>query len=186
MGKGRVVKSMNYEMAKEAALEALKEYRKEEREKQKRRGFHNMRALMENYLELVEYYEKIKYRARDLEDYLDNMDIFGVDPEGEDGEIRIEAIKRSKTRTLIMISQIQTAVEMIKRDMEAKNEIEKYLTLKMLYMDPGRIQLKFTQRIKEVAEDIKCHETTLRKWNNEMLNKLAVKIFGVDGLKLDV
>ncbi len=63
---------------------------------------------------------------------------------------------------------------------------EKYLTVKILYMEPERKGIKFTQRIEAVADDVKCHETTLRKWNNEMLNKLAIKLFGVDGLKLDV
>lgn len=172
--------------AKQAALEALKEFRKEEREKIRRRSFHNMKALMDNYLELVDHYEKIKYRAKDLEDYLENMDIFDVDPDSEDGEIRIEAIKRSKTRTLIMITQIQTAVDMLKREMEVRNEIEKYLTVKMLYMDHVMRGKKFNQRVQDVAEDIKCDPVTIRRWNNEMLRKLAIKLFGVDGLSLDV
>lgn len=172
--------------ARTTALEAVRIYRKEEREQIRRAGYHNMRTLMENYLDLVEHYEKIKYRAKDLEDYLENMDIYGVDPDSEDGEIRIEAIKRSKTRTLIMVTQIQAAVEMLKRDMETKNEIEKYQTVYMLYMDQNKRGMKFNQRVQKVAEDVKCDPVTIRRWNNEMLNKLAVKLFGVDGLRLDV
>jgi hypothetical protein len=133
--------------ARQAALEALKEFRNDEREKTRRRSFHNMKALMENYLELVEHYEKIKYRAKDLDDYLENMDIFDVDPESEDGEIRIEAIKRSKTRTLIMITQIQAAVGMLKREMEIRDEIEKYLTMTALYMDQKKRGMKFNNSI---------------------------------------
>jgi hypothetical protein len=174
------------EHARAVAVEAVKIYQKEERERVKRSGYHNMRTLMENYLDLVEHYEKIKYRAKDLEDYLENMDIYGVDAETEDGEIRIEAIKRSKTRTLIMVTQIQTAIAMLKRDMEQKDEYEKYQTIYLLYMDARFKSIKFTQRICLIAREVNCHETTLRKWNNEMLNKLAVKIFGVDGLRLDV
>lgn len=168
------------EHAKEIALEAVRLYRKEEREKVRRAGYHNMRILMENYLELVEHYEKIKYRAKDIEEYLENMDIL------EGDEVRIEAIKRSKTRTLIMITQIQAALGMLKRDMEIKNEIEKYRTICMLYMDPSKQGMKFNQRVQAVATDIKCDPVTIRRWNNEMLNKMAVKLFGVDGLKLDV
>ena len=168
------------------ALEAVRLYRKEEREYIKRAGYHNMRTLMENYLDLVEHYEKIKYRAKDLEDYLENMDIYGVDTETEEGEIRIEAIKRSKTRTLIMVTQIQVALQMLKRDMEAKDEYEKYQTVYLLYMDKDKQGMKFNKRVSAVAEDVKCAEMTVRRWNYEMLNKLAVKLFGVDGLRLDV
>lgn len=172
--------------ARATALEAVRLYRKEEREQIKRTGYHNMRTLMENYLDLVEHYEKIKYRAKDLEDYLENMDIYGVDTGTEEGEIRIEAIKRSKTRTLIMVTQIQAAVAMLKRDMEAKNEVEKYQTITMLYMDQNKRGMKFNQRVNAVADDVKCDPVTIRRWNSEMLNKLAVKLFGVDGLRLDV
>jgi hypothetical protein len=174
------------EHAKAVALEAVRIYRKEECDRVRRAGYHNMRTLMESYLDLVEHYEKIKYRAKDIEDYLENMDIFGVDAETEDGEIRIEAIKRSKTRTLIMVTQIQTAIGMLKKDMESKNEYEKYQTITMLYMDQSKRGMKFNQRVQLVADDIKCAEMTVRRWNNEMLNKLAVKLFGVDGLRLDV
>ncbi|NJD02655.1 MAG: hypothetical protein FIA99_08685 [Ruminiclostridium sp.] len=175
-----------YETAVEAAREAIKLCRQEERDKIRKSSFHNMRCLMENYLDLVEHYEKIKYRAKDLEDYLENMDIYGVDPESEDGEIRIEAIKRSKTRTLIIVTQIQSAVAMLKRDMEAKDETEKYRTVTMLYMDQAKRGMKFNQRVNAVADDVKCDPVTIRRWNTEMLNKLAVKLFGIDGLRLDV
>jgi len=172
--------------ARATALEAVRIYRQEERDMHKRAGYHNMRTLMENYLDLVEHYEKIQYRAKDLEDYLENMDIYDVDTETEEGEIRIEAIKRSKTRTLIMVTQIQAAIGMLKRDMEQKDEIEKYQTVCLLYMDKGKQGMKFAKRVNAVAEDVKCDPGTIRRWNNEMLNKLAVKLFGVDGLKLDI
>lgn len=185
--KKEVVKIIDVDdRARATALEAVRIYDKEKRDQVRRAGYHNMRTLMENYLDLVEHYEKIKYRAKDLEDYLENMDIYGVDAETEDGEIRIEAIKRSKTRTLIMITQIQAGLVMLKKEMELKNEYEKYQTIYLLYMDQRYKSIKFNQRICMIASEVNCHETTLRRWNNEMLNKLAVKIFGVDGLKLDL
>ena len=58
MGKSKPGKSLNFDMAKQAALEALKAFKKEERAKSKKRSFHNMRLLMENYLDLVEHYEQ--------------------------------------------------------------------------------------------------------------------------------
>jgi hypothetical protein len=172
--------------ALEAAREAIKLYKQEEREKNRKTSFHNIGKLMDNYLDFVEHYEKIKYRAKDIEDYLENMDIYGVIVGTEDSEIQIEAIKRSKTRTLIVVTQIQTAVGMLKDEMETKGEYEKYLVVKMLYMDPAKKSMKFNQKVKLVADDVKCNEVTVRRWNTEMLNRLAVKLFGVDGLRLDV
>lgn len=172
--------TVNIESAmRNAALEALKEFRKDEREKAKKKSLYNIGLLMEHYLEFMEHYEKIKFRARDLDDEeMENIDI--------DHDLSVESIKRSKTRTLIIITQVQTAVKMLKADMDSKNESEKYLVIKMLYMDVETKDMRFNQRVQYVADRIKCNEVTVRRWNNEMLNKLAIKLFGIDGLKLDV
>jgi hypothetical protein len=170
------------EKSMQIAIEAVRTYRKEERENERKTRFRNMGLLMNNYMDFVESYEKIQYKAPSVEAYYENMDINITDCD----TITIEAIKRSKTRTLIMITQIQTAVDMLKADMEAKGEYEKFLVVKLLYMNPITQHVKFNQRIQLVAEDIKCNESTVRRWNNEMLRKLAVKIFGVDGLNLDL
>lgn len=170
------------DLSREAALEAVRIFQKEEKEKVRKKSLYNVGLLMNHYLDFIDHYEKIKYRTSDLHDYLENM---GIDVRPYD-ELSVEAIKRSKTRTLIIITQIQTAVNMLKADMEAKDEIEKYQVIKMLYMDPSKKDITFSQRVKLIAEEIKCGESSVRRWNTEMLNKLAVKLFGIDGLRLDV
>lgn len=170
------------ELAKEAALEALRQFRKEERQKVKKTRLHNTGLLMDHYIEFIDYYEKIKYRASDIEDDLDPIEAEMVSQD----DIIIYSIKRSKIRTKIMINQIESAVSMVEAQMKAKGEEEKYKVIQMLYMDRDKKDIKFNQRVKLVADEIKCSESSVRRWNTEMLNELSEKLFGVDGLRLEL
>ncbi|HEX9058573.1 MAG TPA: hypothetical protein VF941_00165 [Clostridia bacterium] len=175
------ISESGYNVAREAALEALREFKKEERDRKRKQQLRNVGLLMENYLDLQEHLEKIKYRAADMEDYFENLDI-SVDMRDE---VSIQAIKRSKIRTVIMVAQIETTMELLKKKMEQRGEYEKFQVMKMLYMDTEKKGMKFNQKVIMVAEDAHCHEATVRRWNNEMLNELSKFIFGADGLKID-
>ena len=70
--------------------------------------------------------------------------------------------------------------------MKCKKEPEKYHVFEALYLDRRTKEMKFNIRIKLVAEAMFISESSARRWNTEMLNKLAVKLFGVDGLRLDI
>lgn len=169
---------------KEAALEALREFRKEEKEKTRKGRLRNTRLLMDNYLNFIEHYENIRESAleaiEDIEERELNFD------DAVMGDIIIESIKRTKLRTRVMIRHIETVTSMLKADMEAKGEPEKYQAIELLYMDECKKDLKFNERVSVTAEQLNCHEATVRRWNNEMIDKLAIKLFGVDGLKLEL
>jgi hypothetical protein len=171
------------QLLKEAALEALREHQKAERDTVRRTRFHNTRLLMDHYLELVEHYENIKASASEVQDEFDEdltFDSINMD------DIIINAIKRTKIRTRVMIRQIETVVAALKADMEAKGEPEKFDVIELLYMDTSKKDTKFANRVDMVADEINCSPGTVRRWNNEMLDKLAIKLFGVDGLRLDI
>lgn len=170
------------EHAKAVALEAVRLFRQEEKEKAKKSSLHNIGLLMDHYLELVDHYENIKYRATDISD---ELDLDALEEVAQD-DIIIHSIKRSKIRTQIIISQVSTAVRMLETEMKAKEELDKFNAFQMLYLDKEIKDLKFTARVRAVAESIHCGDNTVRRWNTEMLNKLAIKLFGVDGLRLDV
>lgn len=170
------------DIATTAALEALRQFRKEEKQNVKKNRLHNTGLLMDHYLEFIDYYEKIKYKGSDIVDELefDEQEMISQD------DVIIYSIKRSKIRTKILICQIEAAVEMTENQMKAKNEAEKFEVVRLLYMDKELKDNKFNQRIQMIAERIKCGESTVRRWNNEMLNELSEKLFGVDGLRLDI
>lgn len=163
-------------------VEALRTFRKEERERRKKRQFQNMQRLMESYLDFIELLERIQYKADSNLSYLENLD-FEV---SELNEVNVQSIMRSKVRTEIMVSHIEGAVALLKSKMERRGEYEKYQVIKLLYMDPDKKDFKITQRLDIVADEIKCHKDTVRRWNNEMLNELSKFIFGVDGLRMDI
>lgn len=165
------------DIAKEAAVEAVKEYIRQEKDRLKKRRYHNMGLLMDNYLEFIEHYQNIKYKASEIADDLDmeEFDEMYLD------DIYIESIKKSKVRTMIIIRLIEASVERLRKT----SDQEKVKVIEKLYMDKENKKLRFNERVAEVAEQVKCSESSVRRWNNEMLNELAKKIFGVDGLRID-
>lgn len=170
-------------LLKESALEALREFKKEERDKVRRGRLRNTRLLMDNYLEFIEHYDNIKSSTSELCEEFENDISFD---DADMGDIIINSIKRTKMRTRVMIRHIETTVGMLKDDMIAKGEPEKCEVVELLYMDSCKKDFKFNYKVELVAQQINCHEGTVRRWNNEMLDKLSVKLFGVDGLKLDI
>jgi hypothetical protein len=100
--------------------------------------------------------------------------------------IIIYSIKGSKIRTKIMINQIDTAVKMVEAQMKAKNEIEKYNVFVKLYMDWQKNDIRFNQRVKVTPDENNCGESSVRRWSCEILNELSIKLFGVDGLRLEI
>lgn len=170
------------QVLKSAALEALREFRKEEQDKIRRGRLRNTRLLMENYLEFIEHFENIKSAVAEAfdEDEEINFDEIEMD------DIIIQSIMRTKVRTKVMVRQIETVVGMLKMDQMAKGETEKYEVVELLYLDKEKKDLKFNARVEIVAQQLNCHEGTVRRWNNEMIDKIAIKLFGVDGLKFDI
>lgn len=171
-------------LLKESALEALREFRKEEKEKVRKGRLRNTRLLMDNYLNLIEHYKNIRESALEAVEDIEAREINFDD--AEMGDIIIASIKRTKVRTRVMIRHIETVVSFLKTDMEARGELEKYQVVEYLYMDECKKDMKFNEKVDLTAEQLNCHVATVRRWNNEMIDKLAIKLFGVDGLKLEL
>lgn len=180
-------KEFAIEVAREVARETYKLCKKEDSDKAKKSKLHNTGLLMNKYCELKAHYENIKYKASDIADDLVSLDF---DSATQD-DIIIHSIKRSKIRTMIIISQIDSCVKLLEASMKEKNELEKIEAIKRLYMDDFVKELKFYVRVQVVAKDMTeagmpCSESSVRRWSNEMLNELSVKLFGVDGLRMDI
>lgn len=178
--------------AEQVAKEVYKMCKKEERMKTRSNWLHNTGLLMIRYCELKEHYENIKYKASDVielmvDEYLDPDDLHLVNQD----DVVIHSIKKSKVRTFIVISQIEACIEILEAAMRKRGQIEKIKVLKRLYMNDELKDIKFNERVKLVSEQMTeegmpCSESSVRRWANEMLNEISVKLFGVDGLKLDI
>jgi hypothetical protein len=170
------------EIAKAAAIEALKLQKTEERQRIRKNRFHNTELLLNNYLSLVESYENAVDKASEIEEITETYNFKDIDLD----DIIIQSIRRSKIRTKVMINQIDTCLERLRIKMIAKGQPEKVEVIEKLYLDSKKITVQWSDRITMVAAEIPCGESSVRRWRNEMIDELSILLFGVDGLRLEV
>lgn len=156
---------------KRAVREAIREYDKEKTIEQKRKVFHNTRLLMYNYNNLKDHAIK---GIDSLKFAIDNGDY----SELSEDDIYILSIKRSKAKTLVMIAHIEMALQELKKKQLKENTLEKYLALEMFFIQEMTYE--------DIQEKLNCGKNTPSRWINQMINKLSVLLFGIDGLKLDM
>lgn len=168
------------EIATAAAIEALKLQRNEERMRIRKNRFGNTELLLKHYLGLVQHVENSQDKAseEDLEAY--NFE------EADMEDVIIRAIRRSRIRTLIMVTQIDISLEQLKKKMINKGQPEKYVVIEKLYLDPTKSLMPWLERVRIVAAEIPCSESSVNRWKNDMIRDLSVSIFGADGLQLDI
>jgi hypothetical protein len=155
--------------AKESAKEAIKEFDKEKRQEQRKKVFHNTKLLLAHYNDLKQHVENAIADVTQLEsDLIDLGDI-------KRDELYILSIKRSKSKTLIMIAHIDMALEILKEKQVKLCSLEKYQALKNFYID------EITYEV--ISERLNCNERTARRWINEMIDELSILLFGIDGVK---
>jgi hypothetical protein len=183
MGKKQTVNQINVEeIAKAAAVEALRLQKIEERQRQRKNRFHNTELLLSNYLGLVEHFQNSIDKASDLLDIEESLNFESLEMD----DVIIRSIRRSKIRTRIMISQIDTSLDILRLKMIAKGQPERYEVIQKLYLDPEKITVQWSERLQIVAAEIPCGEMSVRRWRNEMIDELSILLFGVDGLRLEV
>lgn len=154
-----------------AVTKAIREYDKEKMMAQKKKVFHNTRLLMSNYNSLKEHVDK------GIDSLKFAIDDGNYDELSED-EIFILSIKRSKAKTLVMIAHIDMAMEELRKRQLREGAIEKYFALEMFFIQ----EMSYEQ----IQEQLNCGKNTPSRWVNQMINKLSVLLFGIDGLKLDM
>ncbi|WP_294124674.1 hypothetical protein [uncultured Clostridium sp.] len=160
------------ELIKIAAKEAIKEFNKEQEEKNKKRVFHNTKLLLRHYNSLKIHVEEAVDRLNQLE--TDLIEINDLDKD----ELYILSIRRSKSKTLIMIAHIDMALQQLKNMQINKGSLEKYNALKKYYIDEKSYE--------EIAEELKCGVITPRRWIKEMIEELSVILFGIDSKKFEM
>ncbi|MBW9158887.1 hypothetical protein [Clostridium tagluense] len=165
--------SANYdEVIKKAVTEAIKAYDIKKREDANNKVVHNTKLLLKNYNCLSMHYKK----AVDNLDYieLDEDDNSSCESIESNDRLFIISIRRSKFRTMIMVTHIKTALKALKDDCIRKNELNKYEVLEKHYLQDVPFNV--------IASELYCSEMTARRWKNEMVKDLGVYLFGIDAL----
>jgi len=166
------------EIALAAAVEALKIQKNEERERAKKNRFRNTELLLKNYLNLIKHFELSQDKAS--EGLIEAFSIEDIDDE----DVIIQAIRRSRMRTLVMVMQIEVSLVELRTKMIDKGQPEKYLVIENLYLDPVKQSMPWMERVRIIAAEIHCSEKSVSRWKNDMIEELSIMVFGVDGLRL--
>jgi len=160
--------------AAEATLEYLEKQRLKETKSRADRRLRNTRLLLRNYHLLKAHCERSVYSiSQSTERPIDILD----DIDALDRSTYIDAIKRSRTRTQIIINHIDTMMDLYRAYCEKSDKPEdfrRYRILKAVYFD------QYT--IPAVCEMENIDISTYYRDNRDSIEKLSALIFGIDGL----
>ena len=165
--------------AKEA-LKMFEQERKKEHGKRADRRLRNTKLLLRNYHMMKEHAENSVFGRTQMEESA--IDILESMMSMYDNEVIIESIKRSATRTAVIVSHIETMFELYEaycgNSTNREIEMRRYEVVWDMYMADNTLSAKEIankQNIstRNVYEDIKV-----------ATERLSALIFGVDGLKV--
>ena len=167
------------EIGAKAAMERLEEERKSLYHKAINRRLHNTKLLLRNYRMLRENADNSIYGRSQMEESA--ADILCNMMNMYDDEVIVDAIKRSATRTAIIVAHIDTMMKLYEAYCsKSGNDLDnrRYEIIKDMYIveDPltvKEIAKKWHMSKENVYSDIKIAS-----------ERLSALIFGVDGLKL--
>ena len=162
---------MNDEEVKEAVAKTVRkvlmDVENEKKKQERQKVLHNTRMLMENYREMRRHLENAISEVEELE--AEEFRIFKT------GEAHLESIRRSKLCTAMMIANIDRAMEELKAEQEEKSASYKYEAFRMHYIDGISFE--------DIAESLNCGKNTPSRWTKEMIRRISVKLFWIDGIE---
>lgn len=165
------------------ANEALKTFRQEQKKEYSSRAdrrLRNTKLLLRNYRMLKEHAENSVFGRTQMEESA--LDILESMMSMYDNEIIIESIKRSATRTAVIVSHIETMFDLYAAycDKSPNRDIEmrRYEVLWDMYMAEDTLSAK------EAAEKQHVSKDTIYTDIRMATEKLTALIFGVDGLNV--
>lgn len=172
---------VNKEELTEIVKQVISEYDKQQREKDKKRKdrrLRNTHLLLKNYNNLLIHIDyAIDSEIKIQEDTEEMYDPDSVEYDDEQYElIYINAIKRTKTRTRIIVKHIETAIEFYKQKSNIDNiSKRRYEVLNKYYFE--------NKKISEIAIELDCSEKTIVRDKNKAVEELSSLFFGIDGIK---
>lgn len=165
--------------AKEA-LKMFEQERKKEQGKRADRRLRNTKLLLRNYHMLKEHAENSVFGRTQMEESA--IDILESMMSMYDNEVIIESIKRSATRTAVIVSHIETMFGLYEAYCgNAPNqeiEMRRYEVVWDMYMADNTLSAK------EIADKQNISTRNVYEDIKVATERLSALIFGVDGLKV--
>ena len=159
------------QLAKTAAMEAVREFEKSQKKSRKVKVFQNAKKLMENYNRIC---KSVQEGVSELSDVDDGEELEQLSAE----DIYINSIIKSKLRSIVMIAHIDKCLGLLEEEMNQKGCPEKYKAFKYYYLDgmtPEVIAGKLGN----------CTDRTVWRWIPDLTDILSVYLFGADAIILD-
>ncbi len=150
-------------LAKEAAIEAIKELMYQKTDKR----LHNTRLLMRNYNNLKEHINSKDDKVEIIVN-IDNEVDFKSD------YVWLESVVRSKTRTVKMMKYVDDKLKYLEKKYKEKQEYEKYNAFYLFYID------EMTNE--DIQEKLSCGKNTVKRWRDSIINELSVLLWGIDAI----
>lgn len=168
------VAKISAETATQTAFDIINKQREEENKNKRDRRLRNTKMLLRNYRSFVLHCQDIKIGLDSIQsgELLDDL---------EADDFAVEAIKRSKERTLAMVSfinQMLQVYQIICKQSDKPEDQRKYETIYKMYIS----EEKFTAE--EIADCQHTNVRTVYRDMNDAVKTLSVLVFGVDGIRL--
>jgi len=151
-----------------AVKKAIKEYAKEQKNEKKRKALHNTKLLLKSYEKIKSSVEEAVSEASQLEDHPFDCD--------DEDDVYIASIRRSKLKSLIVVSHIDRALVLTKEEYEKNDMIYKYDAFYECLMNGVTCEAE--------AEILITSTVTVRRWIAEVTKEISIRIFGIDGLEV--
>lgn len=142
----------------ETARRTVIEYEQRQQARAADNMAHNTAILMENYTVLKDYASKKTAGTA-----------------AAWGDAFLESITSSKVRTSIMVAAIDTALAEVAGDYQRRGQGYKYEAFRARYVEG--------ENYETIAERLNSGKNSPARWCKEVMARLAVYLFGVDGLK---
>jgi len=157
------------------AVESVRQYDIKKKKARHDRRLYNTRQLMKNYTMLISHCEESISSVNNIQESDNPIDILdSIDDLDQD--TYIESIKRSNTRTYIIMAHVTEMLELLKIYFERTDNERKYRILYNHYVEGDSLT--------EIAAREHIDQRTSYRDINFAIEKLSALIFGVDGLAL--
>lgn len=165
--------------AKEA-LKTLEQERKKEQGKRVDRRLRNTKLLLRNYHMLKEHAENSVFGRIQMEESA--ADILETMMSVYDNEVIIDSIKRSASRTAIIVSHIEVMLGLYKsyceKSVSSEVDIRRYEVIWDRYLTEQPLS------VGEIAKKYHMSKGNVYLDINEAITRISALIFGVDGLNV--
>ena len=168
------------EVGTRQAFDNVKLYLQQEKKNRMDKRLRNIELLLNKYKELTVHCQESIYSLKDSKNAIDILyELEDIDNDN----MYVEAIKKSKDRTAIIMCHVKVMLDAYRYILDRtgqEEEIRKYRIIKAMYLD--EYSISWTERIEETAGILGTSPRQVYRYMKKAKEELSVTMFGVDAL----